>query len=79
MSQKQITSVGAFVQDTAQAINDNFTELYAGEGLAIMTADPTNPSDDTWWIVRTGTSPTLDVDIRVRIAGTTYTLAGITL
>lgn len=42
--------------------------------LTILTADPGAPSDDTAWIVRTGAAPT-EVALRVRIGGTTYDLA----
>ncbi len=45
----------------------------------LLTADPGAPSDDTWWAVRTGTSPTMTVAIKARLGGVTYTIASITL
>jgi len=50
-----------------------------GTQLTVLTADPASPTDDTAWVRRTGTSPTMSVQLRVRIAGTTYTIAGITV
>ena len=47
--------------------------------FTLLTADPGAPSDDTWWMVRTGTTPTMRVAIKVRISGATYEVAGITL
>lgn len=60
---------------------DAATKAYV-DGLGIhslLTADPGSPADDTWWLVRTGTTPTMTVAVRARIAGTTYTIASITL
>lgn len=37
----------------------------------ILTADPSSPPDDTYWVLRTGTAPT-EVELRVRIGGVTY-------
>jgi hypothetical protein len=51
----------------------------AGLTFPLRTADPSAPADDTCWIVRTGTSPTMAVELKVRISGATYTLASITL
>jgi len=48
-------------------------------GGVLLTADPGSPANDTWWVVRTGTSPTMTVALKVRISGATYTIAGITL
>jgi hypothetical protein len=47
--------------------------------LQILTADPSSPSDDTWWVVRTGTSPGDALEIRGQVAGTIYTIASVTL
>lgn len=45
----------------------------------LLTADPGAPTNDTWWVVRTGTSPTMTVALKARIAGATYTIASITI
>lgn len=51
-----------------------------GEFIAgLLTADPASPVNDTWWVVRSGTSPTMTVALKARIAGTTQTIAAITL
>jgi hypothetical protein len=46
--------------------------------LPLLTADPGSPADDTWWGVRTGSSPTQVVAIKARIGGVTVTVASIT-
>jgi len=46
--------------------------------LAILSADPTSPADDTFWLRKTGTTPTMSVELRYRIDGSTETLAGVT-
>ncbi len=51
----------------------------SSSGLTLLTADPTSPSDDTWWAVRTGVSPTETVAVKARIGGATYTIASITI
>lgn len=45
----------------------------------ILTADPSSPANDTWWIVRDGTAPGSAAQLKLRIAGQTYVLAEITL
>lgn len=45
----------------------------------VLAADPATPSDDTWWIRASGVTPTLVIDLRVRIAGVTYTLRTVTV
>jgi hypothetical protein len=45
----------------------------------VLPADPASPSDGTWWLRQTGSSPTMSVALRVQIAGVTYTVAEITL
>lgn len=54
-------------------------DVIAGELGAVLTADPGAPDDDTFWVRRTGASPAMDVELRVRVAGTTYTIASITI
>jgi hypothetical protein len=49
-----------------------------GGALPLLTADPASPVNDTWWAVRTGSSPTQTVSIKVRIGGVTSTVASIT-
>ena len=39
--------------------------------LAILTADPSSPADNTAWILRSGTSPAMAISLRLRIAGVT--------
>jgi len=46
--------------------------------LTLLTSDPSSPVNDTAWVVREGTSPTQTVSLKVRIGGTTYTVAAIT-
>lgn len=46
--------------------------------LTLLTADPVSPSDDTAWVVRIGTSPTMTIAMKARVAGVTYTIASIT-
>lgn len=60
--------------------DDHESRLLVVEGatVGILTADPGSPADDTWWVVRDGGSPQA-VAIKVRIGGTTYTLAEITI
>lgn len=62
---------------TKQYVDDQIATVTSGGVL--LTADPGSPADDTWWVRRTGSSPTMDVEVRVRIGGTTYTIAGITI
>ncbi len=50
----------------------------ADGSLALLTADPASPVDDTWWAVRTGSSPTMAVAVKARIAGVTYSIGEIT-
>lgn len=62
---------------------DAATKAYVDAKLfstfTLLTADPGSPADDTWWVRRTGTSPTMSVALRARISGVTYTLAEMTL
>lgn len=60
-------------QDTQDAIN---RMTLTG---TLLTRDPVNPQNDTFWVVREGTSPNMSVSLKGRIAGITYTIAGITL
>lgn len=64
-------------------VYDTTWHLIAGSGAfsigALLTADPGSPADDTWWVVRTGTTPTMTVALKARIAGVTYTITSITL
>lgn len=46
--------------------------------FTVLTADPSSPVNDTWWVVKTGSAPT-NVALRVRVAGVTYDIAGLTL
>lgn len=48
-------------------------------GIQILTADPTNPSDDTVWAVRDGYGAGTTVAIRFRVAGVTYDLMSVIL
>ena len=66
---------GFRVLDAAGSIVSSLT----GSSVALLTADPASPADDSVWIVRTGSSPTMTVALKARIAGTTYTIASITL
>lgn len=42
----------------------------AGSELTLLTADPGAPSDDTWWLKRSASSP-YDIVLSVRISGAT--------
>lgn len=44
----------------------------------VLTTDPATPSNDTYWVVREGTSPAQTISLKVRIGGVTYTVAAIT-
>ncbi len=46
----------------------------AGSTFTLLTADPASPTNDTWWVVRSGSSPTT-VSVKARIGGVTYTVA----
>lgn len=50
-----------------------------GSSNTLLTSDPVSPTDDTWWVVREGTSPTMTVSLKARIAGATYTVASVTV
>jgi hypothetical protein len=57
------------------------SDVYRGDGtrgkvsvLEVLTADPGAPANDTWWMVRTGSSPTT-VSLKARIGGVTYVVA----
>jgi hypothetical protein len=45
----------------------------------ILSADPASPADDTWWVVRTGTSPNATLALKGRVAGATKTIASETI
>ena len=47
--------------------------------LGVLTADPGSPTNDTAWMVRSGTSPGDSITLKSRVAGTTYEIAGITI
>jgi hypothetical protein len=47
-------------------------------GMQLLTTDPIPAVDDTVWAVREGTSPSMTVAIRARIAGVTVTIASTT-
>ena len=69
-----------FVLDQLMAYQDANEIVEAiNEISAIHTSDPALPTDDSWWIVRSGTTPGASVQLKVRIAGTSYVLAEITL
>jgi hypothetical protein len=50
-----------------------------GASDEVLTADPVAPDDDTWWVVREGTSPAMTLSMKARIAGSTVTIASVTL
>lgn len=54
-------------------------ESVASSSGEVLAADPGSPTDDTSWIVKTGVSPAMNVALKVRIDGVTYTLASITI
>lgn len=45
---------------------------------SVLTADPSSPINNTFWVVRDGASPEA-VALKVRLNGTTYTLTEITI
>lgn len=74
------TGTGGQVSNIIQAIQLALTASSATTSiLTLLTADPASPIDDTWWMVRTGTSPAMQVTLKVRISGVTYEVAGITI
>ncbi len=78
-----LTPLAVITDDiTIQVNGSNQLEVIGSAGassLTVLTADPVSPTNDTAWIVRSGTSPGDSVTLKVRIAGATYELAGITL
>jgi hypothetical protein len=44
-------------------------------GLSVLESDPDTPADGTWWVV----NESGEVSLKVRLGGTTYVLAGVTL
>jgi len=42
-------------------------------GFPLLTADPADPADDTVWYTRTGSSPAMAIDLKVRVSGVTHT------
>ncbi len=56
----------------------DWLQVYPTGVAAILTSDPSSPSDDTWWVVRDSASPQ-SVAMRVRVAGVTYTLSEISI
>lgn len=75
------TAVGFGAVNLAQAaaVTGVLPAANVATELTLLTADPASPVDDTWWVVRTGTSPTMTVALKTRIAGASYTIASITL
>lgn len=63
---------------TLTDIEDAIASILAG-GMPMLTADPASPANDTWWAVRTGTTPTMTVAVKFRYAGATYTIASVTM
>ena len=49
----------------------------AGDQLDVRLSEPTG-DEDVMWVQKSGTSPTMTLALRVRINGTTYTIASIT-
>ena len=39
--------------------------------FVVLAADPADPIDGTWWVTAIGTSPTRDVELKVRDGGVT--------
>jgi hypothetical protein len=52
--------------------------INAPSGFVLLTAPPSSPADDTWWVERSGTSPTI-IQVMARFSGTTYRVAAITV
>lgn len=60
---------------TFQDIEDAIEAAFA----SVLTADPSTPSDDTWWMVRTGLPAAMTVALKVRINGVNYTVTSFAL
>lgn len=54
-------------------------DLEEAQAGGVRTADPVSPDNDTFWLVRTGASPAMNVAVKARIGGVTYTIASITI
>lgn len=55
-------------------------QLIAGAGvLSILTADPGSPANDTFWMVRTGTTAGSEIRLRARVGGVTFTVAAVVI
>jgi hypothetical protein len=52
--------------------------LLTGTGGTVLAADPSSPSDNTWWVV-TEAGPPVTASVRIRLSGVTYTLASVTV
>lgn len=51
----------------------------AAATFTVLTNDPLAPDDDTYWVVRQGTSPNQTLALRARVNGVTHQIAGITI
>lgn len=71
-------TTGKLLEDSLATLADD-GRISSPAGFALLTADPGSPADDTFWVRRTGSSPAMQVELRVRISGVTYSLAGITI
>lgn len=68
-----------FVDRDGKVTRPWFAFLRAITPGVLLTADPASPADDSWWVSRIGTSPAMVVALKVRIDGTTTTVATVTL
>jgi hypothetical protein len=45
----------------------------------VLTSDPVNPAPNTWWIVREGVTPTLNISLKAFIDGSIVVIAVVTI
>lgn len=50
------------------------TGAAADGSIPLLTADPASPADDTVWFKRTGSTPSIEISMNVRIAGATTSI-----
>lgn len=78
-----LTDKAAFVDPhTGGLTNYGYQTLLPLVGLAmgvfaVVSADPSPATNDTFWVVKEGISPAQMITLKVRIAGTTYPIASV--
>lgn len=71
-----------FVDDAGKLTNYGYQTLRlllgpASGVFAVLRADPSPSTNDTFWMVKEGISPAQMITLKVRIDGTTYPIASV--